>query len=360
MSWEYVTRKGKKLRRGYTTGTCAAAAAKAAATMLFTGRPVQEVTVTVPAGIMLQLKVHNARCSREEASCSVIKDSGDDPDVTNGMHIFAAVKMKDISGVQVRGGEGVGVVTVPGLPVAVGEAAINPVPRSMITGEVSALLPPGRGAEVTISIPGGAEKAAKTFNPRLGIEGGLSVLGTTGIVEPMSEDAFKEILHMEIRRVLARQPGLMVLVPGNHGLKTARDELGFAENQIVKMSNFAGFALDTVRQYGHRRVIFVGHIAKLFKMAAGIFHTHSRVADARFEIFAAHAALLGAGQDIIQKLHICKSSEEMIDILDTLNITGLYDRFAALVSLRAEEYTAGEVSVETVLFSLKKGILGRG
>ncbi len=357
-TWEYTISRGRRLRRGFTTGTCAAAAAKAAATMLFSGKDLSRVSIRIPAGIELSLAVEQVLRRAGEVCCAVRKDSGDDPDVTGGALVFATVRERGDGGVTLRGGEGIGVVTRPGLPVDVGEPAINPTPRAMILSAVEALLPPGRGVEVVISIPGGAELAKKTFNPRLGITGGLSILGTTGIVEPMSEEAFKDTLALALKMLSPATRRFLVLVPGNHGKKTAAEQLGLPRQRIIKMSNFVGFMLDQCREHGVKEVLLVGHIGKLFKLAGGIFHTHSRVADARFELFAAHAALLGAGTELIVRLQGCATAEEMLEVLDDLPVVGLYDFFAAKVSARAEVYCGGELRVGTVLCSLKRGVLG--
>jgi len=357
-NWEYTLRRGQRLRRGYTTGSCAAAAAKAATAMLFSGKKIEEISIQTPAGILLKLPVRNISRSGLEVSCSVRKDAGDDPDITGGIDVFARATEKESTGVEVAAGEGIGVVTRPGLQVEVGKSAINPVPMAMILRETGQVLPPGRGVRVVISIPGGEELAQKTFNPRLGICGGLSILGTTGIVEPMSDEAFKETLALEMRVIAAGDPEFIVLVPGNHGKEIALRKLYLPENRIIKMSNFVGFMLDKCGEHGIKRILLVGHIGKLLKVAAGIFHTHSRVADARFEVFAAHACLLGADRALIEELRCSSSTEEMVEILDTLQVEGLYDLFAARVSSRAEEYLYNRIPVGTVLFSLQKGILG--
>lgn len=359
ISWETTINKGRRMRRGYTTGSCAAAAAKAAALMLFSKKQVEQVSISTPAGITLELPVEDIRRSENSVSCSVTKMAGDDPDVTDGLKVFASVeKLQEGAEIQIRAGEGVGRVTRPGLQVEVGRAAINPVPMAMITHETTSVLPPATGALVTLSIPGGEETARKTFNARLGVEGGLSILGTTGIVEPMSEDAFKEILSLELQRLLPAYADFLVLVPGNLGKNVALQQLFLPQERVLKMSNFAGFMLDECRHHGVKRLVLVGHIGKLFKVAAGIFHTHSRVADARFEIFAAQAALRGASRQTIHKLQSCSSVEEMLTVMEVFPQQDLYEKFSEKVSLRAQDYVSGEMEIGTVLFSLKKGILG--
>ena len=357
-NWEYIISGGRRLRRGYTTGSCAAAAAKAAAAMLFSGEDVTEVSIDIPAGIMLLLPVTQLRRRPGEVSCAVRKDSGDDPDITDGVLVYAAAREKKEEGITLRGGNGVGIVTRPGLVLDVGEPAINPVPRAMILEAVRSVLPQGRGVEVVLSIPGGAELAKKTFNPRLGIAGGLSILGTTGFVEPMSEEAFKETLALELKLLAPAKRRFLILVPGNHGKKTAVGLLRLPPEQVMKMGNFVGFMLDQCLRYGVKELLLLGHIAKLFKVAGGIFHTHSRVADARFELIAAHAVLLGAGTDLVRRLARCGGVEEMLEVLDDLPVPGLYDLFAARVSERAAAYGNGEIRVGTVLCSLKRGVLG--
>lgn len=359
LGWEYTVSKGRRLRRGYTTGTCAAAAAKGAAAMLFSAgaEDMKEVSILTPAGIELCLPLAEVERRPGEVQCAVRKDSGDDPDLTNGILVCALVREKEETGIVLRGGRGVGIVTRPGLPVDLGEAAINPAPRAMILESLAEVLPPGRGVEVVISIPAGEALAQKTFNPRLGIVGGLSILGTTGIVEPMSEEAFKEIITLELKLLSPEKRRFLVLVPGNHGKRMAQ-ELGLPREKIIKMSNFVGFMLDRCKQYGVQEVLLLGHIGKIFKVAGGIFHTHSRVADARFELFAAHAALLGAGTEIIAGLQQCVTAEAMLEVLDTLPVAGIYDLFADRVSARAASYGGGALRVGTVLCSQRRGVLG--
>ncbi|RJX24722.1 MAG: cobalamin biosynthesis protein CbiD [Dethiobacter sp.] len=359
MSWEYTIFRGKKLKRGYTTGSCAAGAAKAAVKMLFSGEKLDKISILTPAGVLLELDLHNISRDGKRVSCSVKKFSGDDPDITDGIHVFASAEEKEEAVVEIAGGEGVGVVTRPGLQVPEGEIAINPVPMSMILGEVNKVLLPGKGVRVVISIPGGEELARKTFNPKLGIMGGLSILGTTGIVEPMSEEAFKETLALELKLLpVPEKQDCLVLVPGNIGKKLVRETFSLPAEKIFKMGNFVGFILDKCLEQGVQKVLLAGHIGKLFKVAAGIFHTHSHVADARFETFAAHASLLGADRETIRKLSCCATAEEMTAVLDIPGMEDFFNYLAARVSLRVEEYTGNQISAGTVLFSLKKGVLG--
>ncbi|MDE7218481.1 MAG: cobalt-precorrin-5B (C(1))-methyltransferase CbiD, partial [Oscillospiraceae bacterium] len=240
---EYIVKGGKKLRLGYTTGSCAAAAAKAAAYMLLTGRRLEQVELATPKGIRLTLPVQEIRMGEKEVSCAVEKDGGDDPDVTTGALIFAAVSRKEEPGIAIDGGEGVGRVTKAGLDQPVGAAAINSVPRRMIREgleEIQSLTGDAGGLSVVISVPGGRELAKRTFNPRLGITGGISIIGTTGIVEPMSEQALVDTIRVELRQRRESGAEYVLLTPGNYGSDFIRDSLGIDPAIAVQTSNFIG------------------------------------------------------------------------------------------------------------------------
>ena len=300
MAFEHFIRSGQKmLRCGYTTGTCAALAAAGAARLLLTGRRPASLCLRTPKGWPVEVEPDALELEGGEARCAVRKDAGDDPDVTDGMLVWASVRLTGAPGVLIDGGEGVGRVTKPGLDQPVGAAAINRVPRQMIAEAVQTELDAagwGGGAEVIVSIPGGAERAGRTFNPLLGIEGGLSVLGTSGVVEPMSEEAIVATIEVELRQAAHASPrGRLILTPGNYGADylAARglDRLGAP---VVRCSNFIGEALDMAAAERFRQVLLVGHIGKLVKLAGGIMNTHSRMADCRTELFCAHAAAAGA------------------------------------------------------------------
>jgi len=354
----YAEVNGKRLRKGYTTGCCAAAAARAAARMLATGKPVESIEIRVPAGFELRLPVDNIALHPEWAVCSVRKDSGDDPDVTDGLDVFARVALAGHGSIEITAGEGVGKVTKPGLGIPVGSPAINPVPRRMIMEAVRSELPDGKGARVTISIPGGEKVATKTFNPRLGIVGGLSILGTTGIVEPMSEEAFKEALVLKIKSLAADGFKRAVLVPGKYGEDFAVSKLGLPQEIIAVCSNFVGFMLDACWEHGLKDVLLVGHIGKLIKVAGGIFHTHSRVADARMEILAALACLHGADRETIRLLLDCTTTDAAFDILKARGLHGIYDSIAERVSSRCRQRVQGQVNVGTIIYGQKGDLLG--
>jgi len=348
---EYVIVGGKKLRKGYTTGTCAAAASKAAVTMLITGKIPEKISVDTPAGIRLNVPVSDALLEDDYAECSVIKDGGDDPDITTGLKIFAGVKLTDSGTVEVNAGEGIGIVTLPGLKVEIGKPAINPVPMKMIHDAVFQVLPKGKGAAITLRVPGGEEIARKTYNPKLGIVGGISIIGTKGIVEPMSEEAWKEALALELNILVKKGFKSCVFVFGNYGEDFAINNLGIQKGRIIKISNFIGFMLDKAAEYGVESIIIAGHLGKLVKVAAGIFHTHSRIADARMEILAAYAGLEDASTDIIRKIYACRTTGEAASIIDNEGLLKVYKRIAENASKRCEDHTFGKVLTGTVLFN---------
>lgn len=348
---------GKILKRGYTTGMCAAAAAKAATILLFGGGPVAEVEVATPVGIALTLAIHGEESGEGYARCYVRKDAGDDPDVTDGLAIWAEAR-RIPRGIRIKGGRGVGTVTRPGLAVPPGNPAINPVPFQVIQREVAGVLPAGAGVEITISVPGGEEVATKTMNARLGILGGISILGTTGVVEPMSEEAIKSSLALQISQALAQGHRNLILTPGRQGEKLAAERYGLPAEAVVQMSNFAGFMLKECARQGVERVLLFGHHGKLVKVAAGIFQTHSRVADGRLETIITHAALLGAKPEVIAEIWRSATAEETVEILQRHNLSQVFAQIAAVASRRSREYAREELAVGTVLVSLAGEILG--
>ena len=354
----YRTVGEKKLRCGYTTGSCAAGAAKAAAEALFSGRFPEEVVIPASRGIFLPLKPTS--CSRTDTSCrcAVRKDSGDDPDVTNGILVFAEVSELPAGEFRIDGGEGVGRVTRPGMACAVGEAAINPGPRAMILDALREVSDSwgGRGLSAVISVPGGAQLAEKTFNPRLGIEGGISILGTTGIVEPMSEDALTESIYLELRMRKAAGQDVAVLVPGNYGQSYLLAQ-GLKPEQMVLCSNFIGDAVSYAAGQGFSGLLLAGHIGKLVKLAAGMFNTHSKYGDARMDILLACAAQEGISVPDACRLADAVTTEAALDILET---SGILEPVLNRLLNRAEQQLrrkSGEMPVSILIFSEKRGLL---
>ncbi len=356
----YIEKGGKKLRYGYTTGSCAAAASKAALTMLLSQEKVDTVTIDTPKGWTLTLPVQEPIFNNREASCAIIKDAGDDPDITDGVRVYAKVKPIDQEGICFKAGVGVGTVTLKGLSLPVGEPAINPVPREMITREIEKVKSAygiSGGYEVEISIPEGVELAKRTFNPKLGILGGLSVAGTSGIVEPMSEEALMESMRLELSMLKARGEETIIFVPGNYG-KDYAESLGLDLERMVKTSNFVGFMLEEAERMGFKRILFVGHLGKMVKVAGGLFNTHSAVADGRMEILAAHAALLGGDRDLIKRIMASTTTDEAVTYLQEANLPGYFDHLAEQVKKRCRAKVFDQIEIETVIFSKACGHLG--
>ena len=360
---EFIVKGGKKLRLGCTTGSCAAAAAKAAACLLLTGRPMEQATLVTPKGVRIALPVQTLQTAAGSVTCAVEKDQSDDPDVTRGALITATVSRTGGSGVTIDGGEGVGRVTKPGLDQPVGAAAINSVPRQMIlegVEEIRALADSRCGLRVEISVPGGEALAKKTFNPRLGILGGISILGTTGIVEPMSQRALIETIRVELRQRREGGAEYVLLTPGNYGSDFIRDGLGLDPALAVQTSNFIGDALDLCGELGFRGALLVGHVGKLVKLAGGMLNTHSRYGDCRMELLAAHAAAAGLPPGRVAELLDCAACDDALRILKE---EGVCEETLARVTGRAAFHLgqrAGEgLEVGAVLFSKAYGLLSQ-
>ncbi len=360
---EFIVKGGKKLRLGCTTGSCAAAAAKAAACLLLTGRPMEQATLVTPTGVRIALPVQTLQTAAGSVTCAVEKDQSDDPDVTRGALITATVSRTGGSGVTIDGGEGVGRVTKPGLDQPVGAAAINSVPRQMIlegVEEIRALADSRCGLRVEISVPGGEALAKKTFNPRLGILGGISILGTTGIVEPMSQRALIETIRVELRQRREGGAEYVLLTPGNYGSDFIRDGMGLEPALAVQTSNFIGDALDLCGELGFRGALLVGHVGKLVKLAGGMLNTHSRYGDCRMELLAAHAAAAGLPPGRVAELLDCAACDDALRILKE---DGVCEETLARVTGRAAFHLgqrAGEgLEVGAVLFSKAYGLLSQ-
>ncbi len=345
------------LRKGYTTGSCAQGAAKAATMMLLGRRRVDEVELETPSGIKLLLPVIDTEWGDHYARCGVVKDAGDDPDVTHGARIYATVRFSDTPGVTIRGGRGVGIVTKPGLAVPVGEPAINPTPREMILRDVSSLLPDGQGAEVTITVPEGEALAEKTFNPRLGIEGGISIIGTTGIVEPKSINAYTTSLSLQLDVLRAQGLEKIALVLGYVGERFCKKALQLPEDSVIKIGDHVGYMLDQCGEKGFKEVLLVGHIGKLVKVAGGQFNTHSRFGDRRIETIVDHARRRGADQEIIEAILRQTTAEATIDLFREYRMMNVFDDIANEVASKVKHRVGEKFRIRCILLSLKGDVL---
>lgn len=360
---EYQFSQGKNLRCGYTTGSCATAAAKAAAMMLLAGERVATVRIDTPKGVVLELEPLEVELAEQYVSCAIRKDSGDDPDDTNGVLVFAKVEKVAEPGVHIEGGVGVGRVTKPGLACAVGGPAINPTPRRMITAEVGSVMEQAgysEGLLVTISIPEGVEIAKKTFNPRLGIIGGLSVLGTSGIVEPMSEKALIETMYVEMRAQKARGNKHLLVFFGNYGEDFTRDVMQLDLEGAVTCSNFVGELLDYAVFLGFETLLLIGHSGKLVKLAQGVMNTHSKYADCRTELFALEAMFHGASIEVGQEIYHCLTTDEVTKILKREQIfEPVMDKVTERIDFYMQHRVHGKIKTAAFMFSNVYGILGK-
>ncbi|KKY01199.1 cobalt-precorrin-6A synthase [Paraclostridium benzoelyticum] len=360
---EYVYIDGKKYKRGYTTGSCATGAAKAATYMILTKETLETVNIDTPKGIPLNLKVENVDINNAFAQCSIQKDGGDDIDATHKMHIYAKAELIDCNEIIIDGGIGIGRVTKKGLGIEIGKAAINKIPISMIQSEVRKVIGDTKGVKITIFAPEGETIAKKTFNPRLGIVGGISIIGTTGIVEPMSDEGWKKSLSIELEMKKAQGMDKVILVPGNHGEMFIKESLGIDSKYIVRTSNFIGYMLKEAQRVGFKKILMAGHLGKYVKIAGGIFNTHSKVADARNEILIANLALMNAPFELINKVNECLTTEEFIEILEEdkyKKYKEIYNILSEKCKKRIDIYmNDDEIEIEVMIFSMEKKLLGK-
>lgn len=358
---EYVYVDGKKLKRGYTTGTCATAATVAALQMILHQEVEEKVTVKTASGVEVTMDVYHPSFEESSATAAIKKDGGDDADATHGLLIYAKVSLlPDQKEIEIDGGEGVGRVTEVGLANAVGMAAINPTPRRMITEHVRQMIGPDCGAKVLIFVPGGEEVAKATYNSRLGILGGISILGTTGIVNPMSEDSWKAAITVELTMLYKKGYRSVILSPGKYGETFATEELHLPEEGIVNMSNFVGHVLKEVQRIGFTKVLMIGHLGKLVKVASGTMSTHSKDSDGRIDTLIANLALMGAPLEVLEKVNASITTEGATRIIKEAGFEGIYQILADKIKAKSErllKYRQPAVTVDVVLFASEEGYL---
>lgn len=349
----------KPLRGGYTTGSCAAAGMKAALTLLCHKKVLQEVTVTSPQGQEIQIPIAKVTHLDDDAvEAIVVKDAGDDPDVTHGTDVIATVRLiTNGKGLIFKAGQGVGTVTKKGLALPPGEPAINPGPRNMMQKVYDTFYSNEEGVEVTISVPAGEALAKKTLNATLGIVGGISIIGTTGIVKPMSEEGFKNSLVPQLAVMKAAHCTTAVLVPGRIGHELAEKVLHIPANQLAETSNFIGFMLEESVKAGFAKILIIGHLGKIIKLASGSFHTHNRMSDGRMETLAAYAALYGASREVVESILNSTTTEAAMPIIEENGLQAIYQYAAERAVIRSERYIAKEATVGVILSTLDGSIL---
>ncbi len=352
------------MRYGFTTGSCAAAAAKAAAYMLLSGKKKTEITIETPGGMLYTARILNIDRKENEVSCAVEKDGGDDPDITTGALIYAKVSYAEgDSRILIDGGIGVGRVTKPGLDQPIGNAAINHVPREMITKEVFQvcdLFDYKNALKVRIYVPEGECLAEKTFNPRLGIVGGISILGTSGIVEPMSNQAILDTVRIELNQRKAQGFNYVAVSPGNYGLEFMKKTYGYDLDKSVKCSNFIGNTIDMAVELGFRRMLLTGHIGKLIKVAGGIMNTHSGEGDCRMELLAAFAIKQGVSSEKACEILDCVTTEEAVRILrETGKQQGVMDFAMKRICYYLNKRAKGKMQIDCIMFANEFGELAK-
>ncbi len=380
---KYIIKNNKRLRYGYTTGSCAAGATRGAVRMLLSGASLSEVELQTPKGITLNLQLHDITRGETHVSCAVQKDAGDDPDTTNGILVYAKVEKisaeaaKNIidnqntdskkviihSNIILDGGVGVGRVTKPGLSQKVGEAAINPVPKAMILREAeeAAQEYDYEGyLKITISVPEGEEISKKTFNPRLGIMGGISILGTSGIVEPMSERALIASIQVEMKQHFCQGENYILVTPGNYGADYLREHMTIPFENNIKCSNYVGETIDMAIDMGVKGILFVAHIGKFVKVAAGIMNTHSHCADGRMEVLCASAIRAGGTLECAREILEAGTTDEALAVIDRY---GILKQTMAIVMEKIQFYldhrSYEQILLGAVVFSNVYGLLGQ-
>jgi cobalt-precorrin-5B (C1)-methyltransferase len=347
------------LKYGITTGATAAAAAKAAVTAIVK-EPVDRVVIPTPIGLRFELPIKSTKkLSADSAEAVVVKDAGQDIDVTDKMEIIATVRLNDDGKITIKSGKGIGKVTKVGLQVPIGEGAINPVPKSMITEAVKEVLPAGKGVEVTISAPQGANIAKKTMNAKLGVVGGVSILGTIGVVKPLSLEACRRSLVPQLDVAMARGYKRILFVPGNIGERIAKQQFGVPEDAIIQTGDFVGYMLDKAVEKGVKEIILLGHSGKLVKLAANIFNTHHKVGDARNEVIASYAGAAGAKTETIKELLAANTTDEATEILKQCKLLeATYNRIAARISQRVSDRVEKKLKISVVVVAMDGKVLG--
>ncbi len=353
---ERVYVNNRFMKKGHTTGVCAAAAAYGAASMLLNGIELEYVDILTPSGTALSLKLLDIKREGNFVSCAVKKESGDDPDVTDGMLIYCKAE-KIQKGIEIKGGIGIGTVTRRGLDRPIGAAAINTVPLHSIEKNIERACGEAEyrgGVSVTVYAPEGEEIAKKTLNPDIGIEGGISILGTTGIVEPMSRKAFEDTIRLEMN-MLSLDYGYAIAVPGSYGRDFAK-KMGLPQELIIKTGNFIGAAIDCAAEKGLKGLLIVSHVGKALKLGAGIMNTHSHEADGRMEVLCTSALKAGCGRDILMKITECVTTDEALALLRE---SGCMEKTMEIIAERILYYTSRRAAVDTgcIVFSNKYGII---
>ncbi|WP_416828820.1 cobalt-precorrin-5B (C(1))-methyltransferase [Ectobacillus polymachus] len=358
-----VPTEKKQLREGYTTGSCATAATKAALTALITGEEQTEATIYLPIKRFATFELKSCKMTEHAVTAGIIKDAGDDPDATHGARILSTVTWTDNPGIVLDGGIGVGRVTKEGLPVPVGEAAINPVPRRMIMETANDVLQEygiERGIKIVISVPDGEEIAKKTLNGRLGIIGGISILGTRGIVVPFSTSAFKASIVQAIKVARASHCDHVVITTGGRSESYAMKQFPeLPEEAFIEMGDFVGFTLKQCKRNGVRHVSMVGMMGKFSKVAQGIMMVHSKSAPVDFEFLAKVGREVGVPEPLLAEIKAANTASQVGDWMVNHDYKEYFTKLSEYCCQSALQEIEGAMEIDTTLYTLKGECLGK-
>ena len=353
----------KKLRTGYTTGSCATASSKAGILSIINQKKIEEVNIILPKGSRLEIKINSCEFSLDSAKCSVIKDGGDDPDVTHGAEIFVDVQLtNNIGEIDIDGGEGVGRVTKPGLGLEIGSAAINPTPKKMIVEnvrEVGEELLKKNGVSIKVSVPKGKELGPKTDNPRIGIMGGISILGTSGIVIPYSTASFAAAIRQQISVVNTMNDDNVVLTTGGRSEDYARKIIELPDHSFIQMGDFSGYTIKQCAKQGLKKAYVAGFIGKLAKMAAGVKQTHVKGGKVDMKFLSELAKRCDANSDTIAKILGANTARNVQEIIMEDKVEGFFDEITKETYNQMRQHSEEKIPVEVILFDFDGEVLSR-
>ena len=357
------TKNKTKLRTGFTTGSCATAASKACILAIQNQKIIENVDIILPKRSRLEIEIDSCEFTTNSAKCSVIKDGGDDPDVTHGAAIFVNIELTDVIGeIEIDGGEGVGRVTKPGLGLEIGSAAINPTPKKMIlenVKEVGEELLEKNGIRVVVSVPKGKELGPKTDNPRIGIMGGISILGTSGIVIPYSTASFAAAIRQQISVVNTMNDDNVVLTTGGRSEDFARKIIDLPDHSFIQMGDFSGYTIKQCAKQELKKAYVAGFIGKLAKMAAGVKQTHVKGGKVDMKFLSELAKRCNAGEKTISRILGANTARNVQEIIVEDKIDGFFDEVTKEACLQMRQHSEGKIPVEVILFDFDGTVLSR-
>ena len=352
-----------KLRTGFTTGSCATASSKACVLSIINQKKIEQTDIILPKRSKLDIQINSCEFTENSATCSVIKDGGDDPDVTHGAEIFVYVELtNNIGKIEIDGGEGVGRVTKPGLGLEIGSAAINPTPKKMIlenVTEISKEILEKNGIMIKVSVPNGKELGPKTDNPRIGIMGGISILGTSGIVIPYSTASFAAAIRQQIAVVSSMNDDNVVLTTGGRSEDFARTIIELPDHSFIQMGDFSGYTIKQCAKQGLKKAYVAGFIGKLAKMAAGVKQTHVKGGKVDMKFLSELAKRCDAKSDTISKILGANTARNVQEIIIEDKVDGFFDEVTKEACNQMRQHSEEKIAVEVILFDFDGKVLSR-